>query len=179
MSFYRLLVFPFILYLVISEQEKLFSLFLIINLITDILDGFIARNFNQQTKLGARLDSLADIGTYILAFSGIFQFKTEEIGETISLLWVFLGFYAFVHLVAQIKFRKWPSLHLYSVKFSGYAQGIFFFVLFTIGFIPWLFYLAMGIGFAAWMEELIVIIIIPELKSDMKGMYWLLKKKRI
>lgn len=61
LSFYRLLAFPLILWLIISGKERLFAIFLIINLVTDFLDGFIARVFNQETDLGAKLDSFAMI----------------------------------------------------------------------------------------------------------------------
>lgn len=44
-----------------------FSL-LFINLATDILDGFIARRLKWESELGARLDSLADLGSYAMAF---------------------------------------------------------------------------------------------------------------
>ncbi len=59
LSFYRLLAFPLILWFIISGKERLFAIFLIINLVTDFLDGLIARLFKQETDLGAKLDSFA------------------------------------------------------------------------------------------------------------------------
>ena len=41
LSFYRLAMFPLILYFILSGRESLFALFLVINLVTDILYGFI------------------------------------------------------------------------------------------------------------------------------------------
>lgn len=78
LSFYRIFSFPLFLYFAIGHEERVFVVLLIINLITDILDGFIARKFNMQTEFGARLDSIADVGTYILAVIGIFIFKAED-----------------------------------------------------------------------------------------------------
>ncbi len=78
LSAYRIFTFPLILFFAINKQENLFVVFLIINLITDILDGLIARAFKIQTEFGARLDSIADIGTYILAIVGILIFKASE-----------------------------------------------------------------------------------------------------
>ncbi|HTL80492.1 MAG TPA: CDP-alcohol phosphatidyltransferase family protein, partial [Bacteroidia bacterium] len=71
LSFYRLLSFPFLLFLVFTHREHWFSILFCINLVTDILDGLIARLFRMTTALGAKLDSLADAGMYILAFFGI------------------------------------------------------------------------------------------------------------
>ena len=67
LSLYRLFAFPFIMLMIILKLQLLFAIFLVISLNTDVWDGFIARRFNQQTAIGARIDSLADIGVYIAA----------------------------------------------------------------------------------------------------------------
>jgi cardiolipin synthase len=125
LSFYRLISFPLILWFILSGQEKLFVIFYCINLSTDVWDGFIARRFKQETKFGARLDSLADIGSFILAFVAIFTYKVEIIGRHIWLLYLFVGMYILVELVSFIRFKKYHSLHLYSKKIGGYLQGHF------------------------------------------------------
>ncbi len=176
LSFYRLVAFPFLLYFVCTGNERLFSIFLCINLITDILDGLIARTFKLQTRFGARLDSLADIGTYILAFCGIFTFKWQVISPSAILVWVFLGTYIFSLIVSFARFGKFPSLHLYSCKIGGYIQGIFFFVLFFSGYHAWLFYLAMVWGILSYIEETIILFLLPEMRSNSRGLYWVVKK---
>jgi cardiolipin synthase (CMP-forming) len=176
LSFYRIIAFPFIAYMVYAGNVKLFSVFLCINLITDILDGLIARTFNLQTRFGARLDSLADIGTYILAFCGVFIFKWHEISPLAPLIWTFLGIYLLSIIVSFGRFGKFPSLHLYSCKIGGYIQGIFFFVLFFSQYYSWLFVLAMVWGILSYLEETIVLLLLPEMRSNSKGLYWVLRK---
>ena len=78
LSFYRLISFPVVLFFILTNRESVFVILLIINLITDILDGAVARIFNLRTEFGAKLDSLADDGTIILAILGIVYFKLEE-----------------------------------------------------------------------------------------------------
>ena len=58
LSFYRLITFPLIMYLTFCQQQRVFAILLIINLITDALDGIIARAFRCQTELGAKLDPI-------------------------------------------------------------------------------------------------------------------------
>ncbi len=56
-------------------MRQWFIILLTFNLFTDFLDGYLARKLNQQTAIGARLDSWADAGTYLLAFVGLFKFE--------------------------------------------------------------------------------------------------------
>ncbi len=53
------LVIP-IIYLILNGEENLALLFFALGCLTDFMDGFIARKFNQESKLGENLDLLAD-----------------------------------------------------------------------------------------------------------------------
>ncbi len=178
LSFYRLLAFPLILWFIISGKERLFAIFLIINLVTDFLDGLIARIFKQETDLGAKLDSFADDLTYILAFTGLLMFKGEDFMPHIVSFVVFMAFLVGSVVMALIKFKTTPSFHLYSTKISGYIQAGFFICLFTIGFIPLFYYIMIVWGILAATEHMIIQLIIPEMRSNVKGLYWVLKEKK-
>lgn len=59
-SMIRLAMVPFIVWTLLDGQSMLaFILFVVVG-ISDGVDGFIARKFNQQSELGAYLDPLAD-----------------------------------------------------------------------------------------------------------------------
>ena len=177
LSFYRLISFPVVLYFIIDNNERVFVILLIINLISDFLDGFIARKFNMQTDFGAKLDSLADDATYLLAFIGLFVFKLDEfVPYKVSAL-LFLVSYLASILVSLLKFRKMPSLHLYSSKLGAVLQGAFFFVLFIFGFFTLFYYIVVISGIASFSEQVIILLLSPEMRSDSKGLYWVLKNK--
>jgi len=178
LSFYRLLAFPLILSFIISGKERLFAIFLIINLVTDFLDGLIARLFKQETDLGAKLDSFADDLTYILAFTGLLVFKGEDFMPHLASFIIFMAFLIGSVVMSLIKFKATPSFHLYSTKISGYIQAGFFICLFTIGFIPLFYYIMIVWGILAATEHMIIQIIIPEMRSNVKGLYWVLKEKK-
>lgn len=175
LSFYRLLTFPLILWFIYAGKENLFAIFLCVNLVTDILDGLIARSFNLQTKFGAKLDSLADNGTFIAAFIGIFTFKLNEMLQDIWMLWLFIGFFVLGLLVSFVKFKQYPSLHLYTTKIGGYVQGFFIFALFAWSYNAYLFYVAMIIGYISHLEEIAILLLSDEMKTDAKGLYWVLR----
>jgi len=177
LSFYRLITFPLILYLALIGMEKLFVILFIINLLTDFFDGIIARAFNMETEFGARLDSLADIGTFILALVGIFIFKLEEIQPHLPFFYAFVAFFLGANILSLIKFKRTSSFHLYSTKIGGYFQGIFFFLLFVFDFYPLSFYIAVIWGILSFTEHMIIQLIIPEMRSNQKGLYWVLKNR--
>ena len=177
-SFYRLIMFPVILTLALLGYELMFVILFCINLISDMLDGLIARTFNQVTRFGAQLDYLADSGSYILALYGVFTFKWTEIQPHAWLLYIFIAILVISYIVSIIRFGKIPGLHIFSVVSSGYVQGSFFFVLFAWGFIPWFYYIAIGWGILAYIEKTIILLKIDNIKRGVKGLYWLRKEEQ-
>ena len=178
-SLYRLLIFPVILYLAVSGQEQWYVVLLCISLISDVLDGNIARIFKLQTNFGAALDNLADIFTYAMALLGLFLFKWTEIEPHAWILYLFLSVFVLSYIIAFYRFGKIPGLHLYSAVSAGYIQSVFFFVLFVFGFYPWMYYLAVGWGAIAYVEKILVLFKLEDIKIGVKGLYWLMKKEQI
>ncbi len=177
-SFSRLLLFPIILYLAITEKENAFAVLIIISLISDVLDGMLARLLKQKTEFGARLDSIADFSTYFLVILGIWIFKRDDFAPHITSFSIFIGLLISALALSLIKFGRFPSLHLYSWKTGGYIQGFFFFILFGFGFYEPLYYFMIVWGILAFIEHIIIQLIIPEMQSNAKGLYWVLKERK-
>lgn len=180
LSAYRLLALPFLMLAIFSGWKNGFTVLLVVNLITDILDGWIARTFKMETEFGARLDSLADIGTYIAAFTGIIVLEQAFVHAH---QWGFYGLitlYASVQLIALFRFQRTTSFHLYSSKIVGYIQGIFIVTYFIFGYTAWYFYLMISCSYIAYTEALIIVALIPKMRSNVKGVYFMLRQhKRI
>ncbi len=147
------------------------------SLITDFLDGLIARTFKMQTKIGAKLDSWADLGTYLLAFFAIGLFKWKEIQPHSLMLYVFGVIMVLSYVVVFLKFKSLIGLHTYMFKSTGYLQGAFIISLFLWGFYLLLYYICLIWGTLACIEEIIIISILKEPRSNVKGLYWILKNK--
>lgn len=177
LSLYRIIIFPFILWLIFSGNEKLFAVFITISLLSDILDGLIARGFKMQTAIGAKLDSWADLGTYLLAFLAIGLFKWQELKPHSLMLYLFAGIMALSYIVVFAKFRGLIGLHTYLFKITGYLQGAFIISLFLWGFYVVPYYVCLVWGTLACIEEIIIILILKEPRSNVKGLYWVLKNK--
>lgn len=61
LSVFRMVLIPFIVWLYVFEEQYIEAGFVVIlSGLTDALDGFIARNFDQQSDLGKVIDPIAD-----------------------------------------------------------------------------------------------------------------------
>src|SRR4051812_19946336 len=56
----RLLLIPFFIYASVKDAFTVAFILFVSAAVTDILDGFIARRFNQRSRIGALLDPAAD-----------------------------------------------------------------------------------------------------------------------
>lgn len=178
LSLYRLFSFPFVMIFVFTGEKNLFVFFICLNFITDIADGWIARRFNQITKIGATLDSLADTGVYFQAIAGVFAFKWMDFLPHLISFSIFIGLLILTDLIPWIKFRKFNSYHTYGAQIGGYIKGTFFFVLFAFGFYDWFYYFMVITGMLAFLESIIITLILKEARADVKGLYWLLKDNK-
>lgn len=176
LSAYRILALPFIFWAVYHHNKFLFTILLSINLITDIFDGIIARVFHLETDFGARLDSIADSGTFISAIAGMVFLEREFVTEHGMAFILVLVLYLLVYVVSFLKFRKGPSLHLYSSKVVAYLQGIFLFTFFVFGYQSAYFYFMIVCSCLSHMEEILILTRLSVLRSNCKGILWVLKE---
>ena len=177
LSFYRIIVSPLILYFALSRHENLFAIFLILSLVSDVLDGYIARRYNMESDFGARLDTIGDNFTFILALTGIYVFKLNDLLPHLNSFLFFAVMMIFTQVVSLLKFGRFPSLHLYSTKIGGCIQGTFIIVLFAYDFVAPLYYLMIVWGILSSIEHITIQFIIPEMRANAKGIYWILKGK--
>lgn len=180
LSAYRILALPFIVWTIVAGDKQSYIILLSVNLITDILDGLIARTFKLETEFGARLDSLADIGTYLMAFTGMIVLENAFVTEYRYAFFILMGMYALVQIIALIRFKRATSFHLYSSRIVGYVQGVFIFTYFVFGYTSWYFFLMLTVSYLAYLEAIIIVSVIPQLRSNVKGIYFMWKEhKRI
>jgi len=176
-SLYRLLSVPILFYIAYLGKEKLFFYWFLFNAFTDALDGFIARTFHMQTKWGAKLDSLADFFMYLLAMYALIQLKGDELEPVKYSFYLLIFFYLFTDIFALIKFKEISSLHLYLSKFNGIIQSLFFIMLFTIGFNRYFYWIMFIFASLAFIENMYFLLKLKEIRSDLKGIYWVKKNK--
>jgi len=177
-SFYRIACSPVLLYLLWINEREIFTWLLMVSYSTDMIDGYLARKFQMTSPRGSQLDSFGDQVTLILGFLGLLVFEFDFISKNYILIIIAFIPYIIQMSIAYTKFGKATAFHTYLAKFSAIVQGVF--ILFSLFFYPnyTLFYGMIILGFLETIEEIILIFMIKEWASDIKGIYWFLKKKR-
>ena len=75
LSFFRILATPISLYFYVTGKFETCAIFVVLAMLTDFFDGYLARKLNQESALGALLDPVADkffemSFTLVLAYLG-------------------------------------------------------------------------------------------------------------
>lgn len=177
-SIARLLAVPLLFVLAVQGRETAFGWLLIAALLTDIVDGYLARTFSLQSRLGAILDSTADSLILVVALYGTWVFHPYVItGHP----WIFAGailLWLASDAVALWRYRRLTSFHTYLSKVVTNVLGLFVGWLFVFGFEPWLLYLGLGLSMLASLEELAIMRVLPEWQADVPGLWWAMRGRR-
>ena len=177
-SLYRIIISPFLMVMIITEERLFFSILLLISFLTDALDGFLARRMNVVSQRGAQFDSIGDAITFTVGLIGIIRFETTFIYEQIGLIVFSFSFYILQLFIAYVKYGMPSSFHTYLAKAAAICQATFMLWLFFIGIEYWLFYLTIALSILETVEEIILIFRFSEWKSDVKGLLWIINAKR-
>ena len=126
LSAYRIAVAPVILWMILGGHRTAFATLVIVSLITDVFDGLIARRWHQETDLGTKLDSSADLITYMLAMFGMAIFEWPFIVAHCIAFGLMFCFYLASQTLCLVRFHHLITLHLYTSKAMGFVLGVFF-----------------------------------------------------
>lgn len=170
----RLLAAPWLLSTALQRNEELFKWLLVACLLSDILDGLIARAFHLRSRTGAQLDSTADMLVVFIALYAVYVFRRAEVTPHAAAIAVIAGLYALEAIVAVCRYGRISSFHTILVRVSAVLQGFFVVTLFFWGFLDWIFAGMVVASVAAYVEELALVALLPEWKTDVRGLYWVL-----
>jgi len=147
---------------------------------TDMLDGYLARKYHWESKLGVTLEMLADATYFLCAFIAI------ALGAKLHMT-TFAWFYGAAILLCRLisvilirlKFKVWGEMHLASMKMLGFLVLPLFPLAIYLQRIPAsivIFYLTVfAIGS---LEQLVLALKLKEFDSSCKGLYFIYKEKK-
>jgi cardiolipin synthase len=169
-SIARLCATSVLLASVVLHRVDLFKWLLLACLLSDILDGLIARAFHLTSKLGASLDSIADVLTMLIGTLGLVVFQRTFVSGHYRELLLLVAFYCAEVIASLWRYGKLSSFHTLLARVAAYMAGIFVMSLFFWGYHGWLFYMTVIVYVAELSEEMVLIYLLPEWRSDVGGL---------
>jgi phosphatidylglycerophosphate synthase len=170
LTFFRLISAPFLVVIAFLGYRNLFTVLLATALLTDALDGYIARKLNQCSDFGTRLDSLADLFLWCAAFICLFLLWPDIAKEQAP--YAILAIIAFLApaIAGFVKYGSVPSYHCFSAKFQAVFVSIAVFILLFKG-IYWPFRLAAVAQVLVAIEEIAITVVMAECRCNIKS-FW-------
>ena len=175
-TLYRIIAAPILLIFLFTKQHDIFKWLLGVSFFTDLIDGYLARKFKVTSILGTKLDSIGDDLTVLVGLTALFVLKAEFIKQHIIIFIILLALFLVQTTYALIRYRKMTNFHTYLAKTAALFQGVFLIlVFFTEEPSLILFYAATIITTLELTEEIILVNLLPQWKTNVKGIFWVLK----
>lgn len=171
----RFVAAPFLLWLAWSGKGDAFLILLAITFLSDVLDGMAARMLNQQSELGAFLDSAADLLIYGIMALSIWRLWPDIAQREIFYIAIVIISFALPVTIGIVKFNSFTSYHTWLVKAAVVITGIAFFILFIFN-IAWPFRIAAFVCLLAALEEIAITFYLTKLRSDVRSLWHLIRE---
>ena len=176
LSLFRIIAAPFLLLTGWLEMPGLFFVLFGLMLLSDVLDGFIARILDQTSELGARLDSYGDILTYLSTPLAAWWLWPDIIKEELYYIIAVIIIYILPAFFALAKFGKLASYHTWITKVSAVLMSAGVVVL--LGFEnALLFHIAIYFLMIEMVENIAITIILPKPKSNIHSIWHAWKER--
>lgn len=155
--------------ILVFSNKKIFILVYLLAGLTDILDGWIARKYNAETKMGARLDSVADLAFYLI-LTGLFLIDFKSL---VLKYLVFIGIIIFIRLlnvmISWVRFKKVSFLHTITNKITGVM--VFCVPVFLGLNVMFFGFITLMVAVIAAMEECLILLTAKDLDLNRKGIF--------
>jgi CDP-diacylglycerol--glycerol-3-phosphate 3-phosphatidyltransferase len=156
------------------QERLIFTLLYFAIAITDALDGFLARRYHWESKLGAKLDGLGDLTIFIFGFiclMFLLPVNYENPTRTLLTLGVAIALKAFSFVLTRVRFKEWNMMHTLLNKFLGAALYCAVPVFMWLRSINYWFVLAISIVAAiSVLEDTVILFTADHYDADHKGL---------
>jgi CDP-diacylglycerol--glycerol-3-phosphate 3-phosphatidyltransferase len=170
LSLFRIIAAPFLLLTGWFEMPTLFFILFGLMLLSDALDGIIARMLDQTSELGARLDTYGDILTYLTTPLAVWWLWPDLLKEELYYIIAAIIIYILPAVFTLIKFGKLASYHTWITKISAVLMsvGVVILLVFDNNL---LFHFAIYFLMIEMLENIAITIILHEQKSNIHSIW--------
>lgn len=171
LSVLRLALVPVLLGLAVAGDVRGSFWTLAVAFITDLLDGFLARRLGLVSALGARLDSIADLGLFLVALlsvAGLFPDVVRQYGGLVAAALVIA---AAAQTICLARYRQPVVFHTWLAKVTGFVAAVALLQLLWVGHGTWVVYVACVLGVLVQTEQLALAATLRSWQADIPS-WW-------
>ncbi len=176
LSLFRIIAAPFLLLSAWYDLPLLFFILLGMMLISDLLDGIIARRIDHTTERGSRLDSYGDILTYLSTPLAVWWLWPDIVKEELYYIIAAVIIYIVPAIFSFLKFGQLASYHTWITKIAAVLMSVG--VVMLLGFDNnLLFHAAVYFLVLVMVENIAITLILPKQKSDIYTLWHAWKER--
>ena len=166
----RIACVPVLLALAWNGAAGIFLALFGLALLSDVLDGVIARRFDLESDFGARLDQWADFALWVSFPFGAWWLWPEIVGREAPYVILAIVCLLLPTAIAYAKYREVPGYHTWSAKTSAVLMGIGV-PLLLIFDIAWPFRAAALWQLVCAVDELGITVLFAECRHDVPSVF--------
>ena len=177
LTVFRLLSAPVLMVFAYMGRERYFLWLAIAALLSDVLDGALARRLGASSETGRLLDSWADLLIALVSFAGATLLWPDTMREEAGYFALVLAALVIPNAWGLLRFRRLLGYHTLSAKASGVFLAVSAVLLFT-GLTPVPFRVAAFVELAVAAEYIAISYIAPEWTGEMKSVLHAWRQRR-
>ena len=170
LTIFRICSAPVLLWLASIGRERVFLWLAIAAMLSDVLDGALARRLGASSETGRLLDSWADLLIALVSFAGATLLWPDTMRAEAVYFALVLAALVIPNAWGLLRFRRLLGYHTLSAKSSGVFLAVGALSLF-MGLTPVLFRLAAFVELAVAAEYIAISLIVPEWTGEMKSVW--------
>ena len=148
-----------------------------VGLVSDVLDGALARRLGQESDFGARLDQWADFALWVSFPLGAWWLWPEIVRHEAPYVFLAIVCLLLPTAIAYAKYRAVPGYHTWSAKLDSVLMGIGV-PLLLIFDLAWPFRVAALFLLVCAVDEIAITYLLPECRNDVPSVFHAARLRR-
>lgn len=177
LSAFRIACAPLLLLLAWKGAMGAFLVLFGLGLLSDVLDGILARRLGQESDLGARLDQWGDFALWVSFPLAAWWLWPETVRREAPYVLLAIVCLLLPTALAYAKYRAVPGYHTWSAKLDSILMGIAVPLLLLFD-VAWPFRLAALFLVVCAIDELAITCLLPSCRHDVPSALHALRLRR-
>ncbi|MDP6525118.1 MAG: CDP-alcohol phosphatidyltransferase family protein [Kiritimatiellia bacterium] len=177
LSLFRIVASPVLLALAWAGMPNAFIALFAAMLVSDSVDGFLARHWHQESELGAKLDSWGDLSAVMVLPVSVLLLWPDILFDEVAFIATAFLCYVVPTVFGTIKYGRPTSYHTWGAKVTAVIIGISLILLF-LRVSPWPFRLCIPIVVLEAIEEMVMTAMLRKWHANVPSSWHALKIRR-